>query len=232
MSKILNGIKYDMTPFDEWVISEALDKNITTVSIPSHLENYPVTMIKQRAFAGCKRLERVELGDNLDEICESAFMGCYNLEYVYASLAHQNKGIKIGFRAFENCKGLISFQAKISSIEENAFRNCVNLEKCNISADCKIINNYAFCDCISLEKVFIESNPTTPIYIHEDAFFGTRIFEFHCQRDIKFISDGYIHSKTIDEFLPEPTVIFCPDWSNLAVLSYLGKTIIIEEICK
>lgn len=232
MSKILNGIKYDMTPFDEWVVSEAIDKDITTVSIPSHLENYPVTMIKHRAFVGCKNLQRVELGDNIDEICESAFMGCYSLEYVYASLAHQNRCIKIGLRAFENCKSLISFQAKISSIEENAFRNCFNLEKCNISAECSKIKNYAFCDCISLEKVFIESNPITPICIHEDAFFSTRIFEFHCQRNIEFISSGYMNAKTIDEFISEPTVIFCPDWSNLAELSYLGRTIIIEELCK
>ena len=232
MFKDVFGVRYELSPFqDEWVLTEMVDKHKTSVSIPASLDGIPVTTIKHRAFAGCKNLKRVEIGNNLNKIGELAFLGCCYLEHVYASSAHQNDSVQVGFRAFENCRSLISFKSKVSLIEENAFRNCVNLEECNISAECKEICNYAFCDCVSLEKVFIESNPISPIYIQEDAFFCTRIFELHCQRNIEFKSKNYIHSKAVEEFISEPTVIYCPSWSNLTEFSYLGRKVVIEEKC-
>lgn len=233
MHKVINGVSYELSLYqDEWVVTELVNRTLTTVTISESIDDIPVTTIKHRAFAGSKSLRRVELGNNINRIGESAFLGCCYLEYVYASSAHQNDCIQVGFRAFENCKSLISFKSKTSLIEENAFRNCVNLKECNISAECKEICNYAFCDCVSLEKVFIESNPISPIYIQEDAFFCTRIFELHCQRNIEFKSKNYIHSKAIEEFISEPTIIFCPSWSNLTEFSYLGRKVVIEEICK
>ena len=94
----------------------------TDVVIPSYISSggtsYKVIGISSTAFAGKTNLRAVKLGRFVEEIPDSAFNGCANLEGVYGYFT------KIGNSAFEGCTKLTDFvvPATVTEIGTNAFR--------------------------------------------------------------------------------------------------------------
>jgi hypothetical protein len=79
------------------------------VTIPPEIEGVPVTVIGKSAFAGCIRLENINLPDTITSLGENAFKGCRAL-----------KGIRI-----PEC---------LKRIDDYAFHRCVSLRSIKIPA--------------------------------------------------------------------------------------------------
>lgn len=119
----------------------------------------------------------IEIDDAITEIDSMAFQN-YGVESIHF---FESKIIKIGDRAFENCKQLksISYQYKIplnndaymeneynslpntiKEIGEGAFCGCTSLDEIKLPYGIKKIPNYLFKDCRSLFKVEIPETVT------------------------------------------------------------------------
>ena len=93
--------------------------------IPERLDGEPVTEIGERAFYGCRWLERVVIPETVERIGAYAFAECRSLEHVvFPPVTRQ-----VGDYAFYNCMALkaISFGAQLSAIGYGAFKNCLEL---------------------------------------------------------------------------------------------------------
>lgn len=80
-----------------------------------------LTLIDDRAFAGCSNLQRIVLHDGLDRIGKEAFYGCKNLKEIRLpnSVSH------IGPKAFEAC-GPIEIYVEEESSAEAAIENYIS----------------------------------------------------------------------------------------------------------
>lgn len=87
--------------------------------------------IKHDSFAGCTRLERIELSVRTSYIGENAFKGCTSLERV-------------------------ELPASISSIDYSAFEGCTSLKEVFIPAGLKRLEPYAFTRCSSLMRFVVD----------------------------------------------------------------------------
>lgn len=118
--------------------------------------------VGKTAFEGCTGLKTVTVSG---DIGEQAFLGCNALE-----TANLKNG-KVGFKAFENCDGLIKVDMyKTTAIAEYAFADCDNLglsssadvspvsnkNRLTIPATVKTIGAHAFSSCDNLDHVSIE----------------------------------------------------------------------------
>ena len=87
--------------------------------------------IEHDSFAGCTRLERIELSVNISYIGENAFKGCTSLERV-------------------------ELPASISSIGYSAFEGCTSLKEGFIPAGLRRLEPYAFTRCSSLTRFVVD----------------------------------------------------------------------------
>ncbi len=122
--------------------------------IPSSLEDFPVRRIGEGAFKNSKRLERMTVEAELDEI---------------------------GYLAFYNCAKLrrIEFKRPVETIARSAFNRCTALESVTIPDGCKRICTYAFRTCKSLRQIYIPDSVET---IEPDAFLEAPGVVIRCKR--------------------------------------------------
>lgn len=78
-----------------------------------------VVEIKEGAFKGCERLEKIEFPNSLNKIGNSAFKGCKNI----TELAFPNNLISIGSFAFEGCNKIVEIKLpnNLTSLGLHAF---------------------------------------------------------------------------------------------------------------
>lgn len=74
------------------------------VTIPSKIDNKPVTFIGERAFYQCKRLTSVTIPNSITSIGDYAFYGCTHL----TSVTIPHTVTSIGESAFDGCTHLKS----------------------------------------------------------------------------------------------------------------------------
>ena len=110
--------------------------NASELVVPAEIEGLPVKVIGKGAFKNKAFRKSVHLPASVEEIRESAFIGCTALETV-----QMGEGlIQIGASAFEGCGALcaLSFPASLASIGAYAFKDCVSLSEAGLSAVAKI----------------------------------------------------------------------------------------------
>ena len=131
-----------------------------------------VTNIGVRAFAGCKSLTNVTIGNGVTNIGPGAFSGCTSL----ASVTIPNSVTIIPDRAFENCTSLTSVTIPngVITIGSDAFNGCTSLTSVTIPDSVTQIGTSlyagggnAFANCTSLTNVIIGNSVTN---------IGTRAF--------------------------------------------------------
>ncbi len=149
----------DFVLYDDGLLEPA-DDNIKEIKAGEFENNndireidlYSITKIGERAFAGCKSLEKVSLNPNGNIIIDKeAFSGCQNL----SSTCYFGNLTSIKDGAFKNCSGLKELM--LSSTKEvgmEAFKGCENLDTIALPA-LESIGEGAFDDCNSLSVVDI-----------------------------------------------------------------------------
>ena len=132
-----------------------------------------VTEIDDDAFKGIGSASRygvkVIFGDNITRIGNSAFEGGENWEASDISLPASLR--TIGDKAFAYCFGLtggLTIPSGVTSIGNNAFNGCRNLNSLTLSASLRTIGNNAFYNCEGLTGEL--TIPTGVTSIGESAF--------------------------------------------------------------
>lgn len=161
--------------------------NETELNIPSKLGGFSVTRIGGYAFYGCSSIERITIPESVTSIGENTFSGCTSLK----SINIPDSVTSIGLFPFQNCSlesvtlsqyGVDHFREvfirrgaytsntivktiilsdSVTSIGNEAFRDCKSLENITIPDTVESIGTGAFAGCSSLKKVAIPSHVTT-----------------------------------------------------------------------
>lgn len=126
--------------------------SISSVTIPSSVHT-----IKDRAFAGCSQLVKVNLSAGLQKIWEAAFESCIQLR----SIDLPDTVDFIGRNAFSNCWGLETARLPrgVRNVHLSTFLNCERLREIVLPEGLESIDDYAFMGCHGLERVVFASKP-------------------------------------------------------------------------
>lgn len=127
------------------------NEDIISITIPDS-----ITYIGNQAFKNCTSLILIEFGSKLDTIGYDAFYQCTSLKELYIPANVKS----IGDEAFYGCKKLTvveigdkSAQSTFTTIGQEAFEECVNLQSVYIGNGVSTIRQGAFSGCSSLEGV-------------------------------------------------------------------------------
>lgn len=123
------------------------------IDLGDELEN-----INREAFRGCKSLKELLLSQNIRKVSESAFRDCISL----TRLKVDCDDIELGERAFENCAELsdIELADGITEIYGGVFNSCKALEKIKLPSKLTVLGESAFADCVHLKSIAIPSSVT------------------------------------------------------------------------
>lgn len=118
-----------------------------------------VTSIGNDAFAGCKCLTGITIGNNVTTIGEDAFYGCTGI----TSMTIGDSVTTIGKRAIYGCTSLDSviIPDSVTTIGIAAFKNCTCLSNVIIGNSVTNIGSQVFEKCIGLTSVSIGSSVTS-----------------------------------------------------------------------
>lgn len=138
-------------------------------------EKLKVVGIKLNAFAGTK-ISSVEIGQNIVDIGQNAFLKCTNLIRVDMKNARNEH---IPANCFSGCERLmnISIGNNVKRIHEKAFFGCSMLEKVELPIATETIASGAFENCYMLRAL-----SGSPKYVNEGAFracIRLKEFNFH-----------------------------------------------------
>jgi len=156
-------IPASVTSLGEYAFSGC--KGLTSLTISKNL-----TEIIKGAFNGCSKLTSIEIPDGVTSIGEKAFKSCSGL----TNITIPNTVTIIGDKAFNGCdEGLtsITIPNSVFSIGNNAFDFCQKLTTVTFAENSNVtsIGEEAFYYCKNLESITIPSSVT---YIGENAFSG------------------------------------------------------------
>ncbi|MBO4863933.1 MAG: leucine-rich repeat protein, partial [Eubacterium sp.] len=139
------------------------NKNVTSVTVPDTITvggvTYKVIEISDSAFAGCKKLKKVVIGNNVRVIGKNAFSGCKSLATVTFKATSHVKNIKDN--AFKGCVALkkITIPASVKYIRNNVFSGCTKLQTVTFAKKSKLrrIGKKAFFNCKSMKSMKLTS---------------------------------------------------------------------------
>ncbi len=170
----------------EVTVTGLTDTSLTSVTIPSTIEGYPVTSIGkgafkkaslvtvvlpdtiksigEDAFSQCTKLETVNLPEGITSIENFAFNGCFNLN----SIVFPTTLEKIGNLAFYTCKiaNFSEIPANVSEMGSNPFGNCKNAGHL-VSEHNKTFKKIGNCIVNTKTKVVVSGDPNG--YIPSDG---------------------------------------------------------------
>ncbi len=130
-----------------------------------------IRKIGDGAFVGLKKLEKINIPDNVKEIGIRAFAECLSLKSI-----NLNKVEKLGFGVFEGSSALeqITIPGTVKTIPERAFHKCTGLKSLVINSGVTTIEKEAALNTPALERIVIPDSVTS---IGEYAFCYSR--EYH-----------------------------------------------------
>ncbi len=122
------------------------------VTVPTHIENLPVTGIESGAFINNTTVTSVMMSDKLHTIGSDVFSGCTNLTSIHLS----NGFGEISDRLFYNCTALVAVNipSKITEIGDYAFYRCA-ITGVSLPITVKKIGDYAFGECAKLTAIHV-----------------------------------------------------------------------------
>lgn len=141
-------------------------------------------VIGDDAFGGCSVLTSVIIGSGVKKINETAFWGCYSLASVsldvpsvgtwFNAVGGRIKEVILGDNVVSIEKGAfngssltsLTIGESVTSIGEDAFRFCKNLESLTIPKSVTSIGDRAFLECSGLTSILVESG--NPVYDSRD----------------------------------------------------------------
>ncbi len=173
----------------------------TDISIPSELNNYPVSRIGESAFKN-KGLKNIYIPDTCIKIKKSAFEDCTDMKSVYFCGDKTN----IGECAFKNCSSLddIYIPSECEKIEKSAFEDCTDMKSVYFCGDETNIGECAFKNCSSLDDIYI---PSECKKIEDSAFEGCSNLKnvYFCGENVEIGVNAFANCPKLDE-LPEGAV--------------------------
>lgn len=130
-----------------------------------------LTSIGDGVFYGCSSLATIHIPESLTSIGTSVFVGCDNLtSFTGKGATSDGRGLVLAsrFMAFAP-KGITDYTvpSNVSSIANDAFRECKELKNISISNSVTSVGQYAFSGCPNLVSTSIGKNVVT---------IGTRAF--------------------------------------------------------
>ena len=140
---------------EEVVIEKYIGFDVDNISIPSYIDNKPVTRIGNNAFLNCAFLKTVTLSKNISVIESNAFNGCTSLENIY-----NTENIKyIGASAFYNCSSLqnIILSDDVKYIGREAFAK-TSINTFVVPKNVKYLCYGTFMECSSLKSIYLHSD--------------------------------------------------------------------------
>ena len=162
-------------------------QNLTEVTIPDG-----VTTIGNYAFSSCSNLTSVAIHEGVTSIGYGAFCSC-NLQ----SLSLPNSLQTIGNGsvssnedgAFEDNVNLteVTISSNLTKIGDVAFRGCTSLNRVTLPEGLTTIGKHAFRDCSKLQEITF---PESLITIDAAAFYNCDLRELSFPKSLQTISDG------------------------------------------
>lgn len=162
-SEMLEFELNDLNCYSVKGIYDSYKESKANVVIPATYNNKKVNRIKAGAFKGVEDINKVTVvGDNLEEIGDSAFEGCTGLANLSSILAVT----KIGNSAFKGCKNLKTLTASsIEVIGSNAFEGCSTMQLGDYMFEINEIGDYAFKGCTNMSTCNATSYTSIPLVI-------------------------------------------------------------------
>ncbi len=127
--------------------------SLEEMTIPASMK-----VIKVSAFKNNTKLKKLKMEDGVEEIGDSAFVGCEALEEL--ELPKTLK--KIGVAAFGGCAALeeLIIPDKVEEIGQAAFKDCEKMDSLLLGEGLKELGDSAFMGCISLPTVILPKEIT------------------------------------------------------------------------
>lgn len=121
--------------------------------VSNHGLKFKVEGIDDRAFAECKGLRSVTIGNGVKRIGDEAFSGCPKLEKV----TFAGPVDKMGESVFKDCRALSEVQLpeSLTRIEAQTFQGCTGLSQIVLPKSLKYIGTEAFGRCSALREIAI-----------------------------------------------------------------------------
>ncbi|MCL2043597.1 MAG: leucine-rich repeat domain-containing protein [Treponema sp.] len=148
---------------------------LTSVSIGNN-----VAVIGNSAFSGCENIPGITIPDSVTSIGHSVFNGCNSLAAIHAAPGNTMFSSTDGVLYNKTATSLIrypagktteiySIQDGVTSIENEAFRNCSSLISVIIPDSVITIGNFAFSGCTAMTSITI---PDNVVNVGDSAFSG------------------------------------------------------------
>ena len=169
-----------------------------------------VSTMAQGAFIGCSNLYSFTFaaGSRLESISAYMFDGCTNLRTVTFESGSALTSIQAhGFEGMRKLTSVDFGDAKVTNIDNFAFRFCESLKNFTIPDGVTFLGRYAFYYCTALESVTV---PASMDFIGRYAFLGTNKISI------------YFAAETLPPYLAE-------DWDHGIAGYYLGVTDVVTD---
>ncbi len=199
---------------------------ITSFCVPAN-----VSTMAQGVFEGCRDLTSITFAANskLESISAYMFDGCTNLQFLIFEQGSALTSIQAhGLEGMDQLYHINFGDAKLTNIDNFAFRFCENLEELNLPETLTNIGRYAFYGCKKLSRLMI---PESIEHIGSYAFQGTADMELYfvnesmpqyLDENWDYGTKGYYTGVSGVQESGDYRYAVLPS-GNIAILQYLGS---------